>query len=88
MASLSTFHLGLWLGWQILLNLVRMFIVVSLIGISKYATELLVVPVINLIILDHDYECLYVMYVCMLCMFVCYVPRRRISGAKLSGVHL
>ena len=88
MASLSTCHLGLWLGWQILLNLVRMFIVVSLIGISKYATELLVVPIINLIILDHEYECLYVMYVCMLCMFVCYVPPRRISGAKLSGVHL
>ena len=24
MASLSTFHLGLWLGWQILLNLVKL----------------------------------------------------------------
>ena len=26
MASLSTCHLGIWLGWQILLNLVKYFV--------------------------------------------------------------
>ena len=32
MASLSTCHLGLWLGWQILLNLVKSCLVSSRVG--------------------------------------------------------
>ena len=32
MASLSTCHLGLWLGWLILLNLVKSYIKYQLIG--------------------------------------------------------
>ena len=43
MASLSTCHLGLWLGWQILLNLVKSSVVVSVIDYQSKVSEIKVV---------------------------------------------
>ena len=40
MASLSTCHLGLWLGWQILLNLVKYALAFSL--VQHWATRLVI----------------------------------------------
>ena len=38
MASLSTCHLGLWLGWQILLNLVKSLVSVDIIITKELKT--------------------------------------------------
>ena len=67
MASLSTCHLGLWLGWQILLNFVKYyagkFILVKVYPVRENAhiQMYLLLPLLNLMDVNViTYVCLFV----------------------------